>query len=311
MKKVFLIALSACLAFLATELVVRYLVGYPTYGIEKKVKIRDIGWSNIWKPHSKYWNVEGGNRVFRNNNVGLPGIDVKVGPDIRYVAVLGSSFVEARQVPPEKMATSFLNVEIEKMDNKLQVLNLGYGGHDPNDSFQRLAYFEQFFLIEKVILVIDSTFAIWLNKRRSKRKAHVSERFETDMTFLGRIRIYVANHFSVLSLIGKAVNRKIMDLVLKREYLDELRPLKRETFQELYKILDGFNKKYQNKFVCCSIVSDRKFTGEISKLREKYNFFHTNNVHSPSTRFDVNGHLNEKGHEMLGEFLHISLILKN
>ena len=83
----------------------RYGLGYPVYGLDKKVKIRDIGWSNIWKPYSEYWNVEGGNRKFSRNNIGLPGLNVKIADDSKYIYILGSSFVEALQIPPEMIAT--------------------------------------------------------------------------------------------------------------------------------------------------------------------------------------------------------------
>ena len=101
MKKIALVLLAFVTAFIITELIVRYVLSYPAYGVESSIMgIPYSGKELTYAPHSKYWNVEGGNNVFSRNNAGLNGIDIA---DIRTsgkIFLLGNSFIKASEVLP-------------------------------------------------------------------------------------------------------------------------------------------------------------------------------------------------------------------
>lgn len=89
MKKTFVIIIAFIAAIFINELIVRFAIGYPSFGLDKKVQgIRSPfvqgGWQNLYKPNSYYWNVEGGNIKERRNNYGLPGNDVIINDKKKY-----------------------------------------------------------------------------------------------------------------------------------------------------------------------------------------------------------------------------------
>ena len=90
MNRFITIIIAFIFAFILNELFVRFVIKYPNYGVEKKmIGIRaDDQVQNIFKPYSKYWNVEGGNRVFKRNNLGLPGTDVNISNSSKYILFL-------------------------------------------------------------------------------------------------------------------------------------------------------------------------------------------------------------------------------
>ncbi len=103
------------------------------------------GWSNIRYPYAKVFNVEGRNLAVLNN-FGLPGTDIRNLDNA--TVVLGSSFVEAFQLQASDISTSYLQRDLDQMEIKRNVVNLGSSGHDPYDSWFRLKYFEDFFALD-------------------------------------------------------------------------------------------------------------------------------------------------------------------
>src|ERR1039457_5321858 len=77
LKRVLVVCLAFAGALVLAELFVRYLVHYPLYGVSERVYgMRAPGISsNVFSPYSENWSVEGGNRVYRRNNLGLTGVD--------------------------------------------------------------------------------------------------------------------------------------------------------------------------------------------------------------------------------------------
>lgn len=64
MKKLFLILAAFISALIITEIIVQFIIQYPKYGVEKSILgVPYPGREFIYKPHSKYWNVEGGNKI--------------------------------------------------------------------------------------------------------------------------------------------------------------------------------------------------------------------------------------------------------
>ena len=100
--------MAAISATLLTELAVRYILGFPTYGVDKKLLgiKSSTSTSNIFYPHSKYYNVEDGYKVYKRNNLGLYGKDVSWNKNDTLIYVLGSSYLEAAPTPPDSMAVS-------------------------------------------------------------------------------------------------------------------------------------------------------------------------------------------------------------
>ena len=141
MKKALLLFLALFIGIITSESIVKLVIKYPKYGVENKVHYRNNGefYTNIWKPYSKYWSVEGGNHIFQRNNLGLQGLDVLNLVEKSMIVILGSSYIEANQVPPQKIASQIFS---DKIGDKFNVVNLGKSGHYPIDSWFRLKYFE-------------------------------------------------------------------------------------------------------------------------------------------------------------------------
>ncbi len=162
MKRASLLILAFILSALISEAVIAKLVRYPAYGVEYKVAYRSGGatWTNVRKPHSKLFNVEGKNLI-QVNNYGFPGSDIDRIEDP--TVILGSSYVEAFQYKPEEIASSLFSDKLKAIGVTESVLNLGCSGHDPYDSWFRLKYYESkhSFQPKDIILVINSDNESW------------------------------------------------------------------------------------------------------------------------------------------------------
>ena len=151
-----------------TEFVVARCIGYPSYGVEHKVAYRNGGmgpWTNIRKPFSKLYNVEGKTHTWVNN-FGLPGTDIESLDSL--VVVLGSSYVEAFRFKPVDIASSVFKTQLDSLGYKKHVMNMGCSGHDPHDSWFRLKYFEDKFNFrtEDVVLVLNSDNTEWFKRHK-------------------------------------------------------------------------------------------------------------------------------------------------
>jgi len=299
-KKFLLLILASIFAFFISELFVRFIIGYPKYGLEKKVKIRDISWSNIWKPYSKYWNVECGNRVFKRNNLGLPGVDVNISKDSKYIFILGSSFVEALQVPPEKMATSILQQKLNIKNSEYQVLNIAYSGDDPYDSFRRLEYFSNFYQPESIILVIDKTNAKWFKRHKKPLDFFFDNDFgRVKVGVKTKINLFFRNHSSFISIFAnglKSVQQKKGNENKKTKVI-----LEDHVPEEMYITLKKYKEKYQDSFFCLSIMDNKIVNQEMEQFCLKNNInFKYKALKTKDNMLHGTGHLNEKGNEELG-----------
>lgn len=308
-RRAALFVLACICAFLVTELVVRYGLGYPVYGLDKKVKIRDIGWSNIWKPYSKYWNVEGGNRTYSRNNLGLPGIDVLLNKDTRNVLVLGSSYVEANQIPKARIASSILQQKLQKLDPCYQVINLGYSGNNILDSFLRLRYFQAYVHPEKVILVIDPyNLNCNASEIRNALKLHDSNRFGKQKA--GR------KHEMLVAIRNTSATANLIVNGLKNIHEGDLSGMpqtdKKESsvFRENKAALEfalgrsiAINRK-QSKFelYCLSIHKDQKINEWLERICARFDIpFVHRQVLKKENLINGLGHMNQEGNEVLAD----------
>lgn len=167
MKRILLLGASLVLAFMITELIIAGGIGYPPYGVEYKVAYRDGGkqWTNVRKPYSKLYNVEGSTLTWVNN-LGLAGTDV--GALDSLIVVLGSSYVVAFQFKPSDIASSIYQAMLDSLGHQRNVINLGCSGHDPYDSWFRLKYYEDKFNVktDDVILVLNSDNRDWFQRHK-------------------------------------------------------------------------------------------------------------------------------------------------
>jgi hypothetical protein len=308
MKGVFRLSLAALCALAFVEIVIAKIVGFPTYGCEYKMQgIRGTNRSvTIYKPYSRYWIVEGGNRVFRRNNLGFTGNDVQVRRESKYIFVVGSSFIEACQVNPDRMAVSVFQSELNKNCPKYQVLNLGVSDHDPYDLYWRSSYFESKYYPSKIILVIDPTSQDWL--RRHPHPLRFDNGIKTpqkDRSKIVNCRINIVNSSSFMNLLKDAVAHLALEKA-KLTQSDSVGKVKMETSKsDLIAIVSSFYHKYGDRF---SVISLNHWQGEHSQLLkycEKNKITYTKaNILLPQYRIDGIGHFNEIGNKLLGEILY-------
>jgi len=313
MKKVSLFLLSFVLAFVTVEIFLQYVIGFPTYGVEKKligIKSPSSGAQNIFKPNSTFFTVEGGLKIYRRNNLGFGGLDVDTSKGKKFIAILGNSYLEAYQVPPENTAAGILQQKLWKSSSGLEVINLGVSGHDPLDLLYRVNYFSNTYKFEKVVLVITDSQADWL-KRQSKIAFDRNIQVLHNNSLLTGILLPLRNNSVLIDLLAKTINTKEEqgDAIAKKEnaskpetpVYDEVYDLKlKSVFKEYYKI-------FGERFVVVNIASLEKVSipdKALQYLKEngvKYKF---KPINLPENKISGKGHLNLKGNATLGEVLY-------
>jgi len=112
----------------------------------------------IYKPNISYFLLTG---CFENtvhiNNIGFHGPDVQAqkGKNVFRIEVLGSSYIEDRQVPIEGMFSTYLEQKLNAMPNRVytyEVVPLGVGG---NDTYLSTLYYDRYGSMLKPDLVIN------------------------------------------------------------------------------------------------------------------------------------------------------------
>jgi hypothetical protein len=318
MKKMSLILLAFCGALFVNELFVRYIIGYPSYGVEKRilgVRSSDNGTQNIYKAYSKYWSVEGGNNVFQRNNLGLYGKDVDISKlKEGCIFVLGSSFIEAMQIEPAKIATSIFFIKLLQSGNKHQVINLGHSGQDPYDNYLRCLFYEKIYNPDKIIIVLNDTYTQWLE--RHKDTLLFSERSnagEEVKTFNFRLQKFLRNNFYSCNLLAQYLknNNEEFDQNATVNYIKngQLNKTNRDEIpSKLFRCIYEFGRKYGKKFVCISIISNNTINKNLEKWcsDNSVNFYFNSNINIPKNQLNNSGHLNENGNKLLGEFIYES-----
>ncbi|MCX6164940.1 MAG: hypothetical protein NTU73_08815 [Ignavibacteriae bacterium] len=301
-KKTFIILLAFILAFSVLETVIGNIFGFPKYGVVKKMKgMRSSpGHQNIYKPYSEYWNAKGKFEIYKRNNLGLPGIDVDTSKNSRYICVLGSSFIENNYLNPKKMATSVFQKLIKKSTD-FNVLNLGYNGFDPYDCFRRLAFYEITYKPECIILVINAynsdSYKLFDNPFQID-----SNSFYTDNSFKTRLNLLLRNNFSFARLtLTMFQNRNDEQIVEPQEDIIDANTV---DLNDLFICLSEFNKKYGDKFICVSIINNDTVNCRIDEYCKNNNISnYYSNIMIPENQIYGDWHLNEKGNEVLGNYL--------
>lgn len=315
MKRLALAAPAFLLAFLLVELVVAELVGFPREGRDRLIgSLRGPHASNfLYRPRSRYWNVEGGNRAFARNNLGLPGVDVPVRPGGPCLFVLGSSTVQAAQLEPELIATSRLQRMLAGAGRHPAVLNLGDSGHDPYESWFRARYFERLFRPVRVVLVLDTSAIGYMNSRYREppayelpadfgrelpsggRLSRISRGLRARSAFVNLLAVFLMRSLSH----GQAAEADELDIVQKNRLLERLPDSLRECLRR-------FRDTYGRRFLALSIMDVPDHNRSLARFCavENIPFAYTDTVLVPGLRFHGRGHLTAAGNRALAEFMH-------
>jgi hypothetical protein len=318
MKKVLLVLLALPIAFLFTELLVSNILHYPKYGVDRKllgIRSSEGGVENIYFPHSKYWTVEGGNRVFQRNNLGLPGTDVVVSGSSRYVFVLGCSFVEAEQIPPDSMATSIFQRRLSRIDPQFQVVNLAHSAHDLYDSYRRSAYYEQTFPPKAVFLEIHDDGAQWLPRHPHPLTFTLPPDFgKPKSSFPTEVLIFLRNRSSLVNMITiayKYAEIREQDEVKGAESRRSTADDGREATlpMDFLTCLEEFHVKYKEKFCVISMIPDARENDALTYYCRSHGLkFLSKEILIPENQLSGGGHLNLAGNAALGDFLYESFV---
>lgn len=316
MKKIILILAAVVCSFVTTECIVRYIIRYPVYGIAARIEgIRksDGGVQRIHKPHSAYWTVEGGNRVFRRNNLGLTGIPVDTTVRKKYVFVLGSSFIEAFQFPPESIATSVYQGLLNRNQSEFSVLNLGASGHDPYDSYFYASYYERIFYPSYVVLVLTNISPDWPHRHRHPLDFSIGENFgKPVVTASAKVLDSFRNVSSFLTIVSGYISIKLGAGNIERGGMIQSGEVRDSVLfsisDDLLLCLNEFNKKFKERFILISILGSRDTNEDLKAfcLKEGIRYY-ASEILVPVNQINGNGHLNGKGNEYLGEFLYGSV----
>lgn len=307
----FLLSLAFVLAIMTIDLLLKYIIGYPVYGLDYKVHYRNGGgyWTNVWKPHSEYWNVEGGNVKFKRNNFGLPGIDINDDTNEK-IALLGSSFVEAYQLKPETIASSIFSSLLLVNGKDASVLNLGCSGHDPYDSYMRLEYFSPKFNPNTAILVLNNDNTHWFKRHPNPLSFVKSKDFGKVKTGnVYKIAVKIRNSSVLASVIInalKGVDKDEQEPDIQKQRVSI--PKTQVVTDELRITLRNFSNKC-NRFSLVSIVSDSNFNDSLASFCSSNQIpFISEQIINKTNLLHGSGHLNEKGNALLGELLYKSYL---
>ncbi|MBI5403536.1 MAG: hypothetical protein HY959_09045 [Ignavibacteriae bacterium] len=302
-KKLFTITVALITALFFSEILIGSMLGFPKYGVEVKMKgLRcSPGHQNIYKPYSKYWNSKGKFEIYKRNNLGLPGIDCDTGVNSKYVCILGSSFIENNYIKPEALSTSVMQNLLKDTDKNYNVLNLGYNGYDPYDSYRRIYYYEKKFKPETVILVINAYNSDSYRLTENPFELN-SDLFTIDNTFRTKINLLIRNNLSCARLMLTLVQGANAEQVVEPSV--EPPDANKVDLTDLEICLMQFDKKYKEKFICVSIMNNDTINMRIDSFCKLNNIkFEYSNLMIPENQIIGDWHLNENGNSKLGYFL--------
>jgi len=295
-----------------SEVTVRFVLGYPDYGIEKFIYgiSSSTKWQPQYRPYSRYLNNEvRGFNVFSRNNLGLPGTDIDLRG--RPVFILGSSFIEASQICPELIASSVCQRIIEDRIGEYSFYNLGRKAHDLYDSWFRYSYYKRIYPPDTIILILD------------QRNSFQRHKLPLDFTLpngFGKVDNRLITRCGNLALSSSA----FMALLYRgfREVLEQTRrtksnlamPIEQSEVENnsrvlmlsyLKQCLDMFATEAKDKIVVISIFDQANMNREIDAWCDSLGLFHVSSDHIqiPQLQLGNRGHFIIEGNAKLGEFM--------
>ncbi len=301
-RKYLLILLAFIIAFVAVEILIGYILGFPKYGVLCKLKgMRATpGHQNVYKPYSEYWNAKGKFEIYRRNNLGLPGADVNASESSKYVCVLGSSFIENMYIQPGLMSTTVLQSRLKSENNLLNVLNLGYNGYDPYDCLRRMVYYENTYKPGCVMLVINSYKSDSYKLIENPFDINPASMYK-DNSFKSNANIFLRNNSAFIRLVSLLFQEGEEQAVLPPSGAP---PEDEPYLTDIETCLNGFVKRYGNRFICVSIMGNKNVNQKLGQYCKDNNInFEYADIMTPDNQIEGDWHLNEKGNAALGDFL--------
>lgn len=308
MRKAVLIITAFIIAFGINELFVRYVIGYPTQGIDKQIRgIGDLSGSYyLSKPYSKYWNVEGGNITEYRNNYGLPGNDIIITDSTKKIILLGNSYLTATQVKKEKMASTIFQKELKKIDSNYYVINLAADGHDVYGLYLRMKYFENIFdKPYKVILVLTDDNVKLLKRNKDIKFENYEKDWKENKTLSFQTQKIIRNTFASVNLLRHLDRDKKEAIEIENKTKDGIASDRKSNnyYSQLDSVLLKFKENHGRKFIVLSISNDTELNEHLKQLLEINSiYFSTENIIKFENIFLA--HLNEKGNNDLGLFMY-------
>jgi len=218
---------------------------------------------------------------------------------------LGSSFIEAYQVAPEKMASAIFASHIQQTDPTLQVINLGCSGHDPYDDFFRAFWFVHQFQPEKVILVLEGGFDRWLKRQKHPLDFDASNAgINADNKLTTRIMLLARNHSALLNLFAQSLKSSGQEEGSETKK-DDKQSTEEILSEDLFHCLIQFRNTFGERFMLISTSEIAPFNRSLSDFcgRNQIVFKYNERIVVAENRFNGSGHLNEQGNKILGQFL--------
>jgi hypothetical protein len=312
MKKIIIILLGLVFAFIVSEIIVSKIVGYPkrTNSV-KYVFLPGVGGFENLKfkePYSKFWTVEGGNKVYAYNNLRVTGRDVYPDEKSSLIFVLGDSYVEAASVPADSTGVTVFQDELNKLDTNLKVLNVGYPNSDPYTLWFRTMFFEKTYKADYVILLLTHLDLLDQNMQRHPDTLNfaVPENFgeivpqsKSDKFFdIFRKRSAVFNLLST-SLSVAGAKKEINDGV-SNEYVKDLG----KSMKKLRDCLIRYKEKYGDKFIVVSLEVNDEKNKVMADVCDSLKIIYANKkLLTHENQWGKGSHLNYKGNKEFGKFL--------
>ncbi|MFH0865657.1 MAG: hypothetical protein V1904_05655 [Bacteroidota bacterium] len=302
-----IITISFVLALVSTEIILRFIIKYPTLGVEKKVKgLTDY----IYKPYSQYWDVESGNHLYRRNNIGVQGTDISL--NNKNIYVLGTSYVEARQIPPDKIATSVFQNKLQDSLTNFQVINLGGSGQDAYDAYFRITYYEKLYSPDYVILLLDGLYTNYFKRHKHPLDFRPEPGFGDEVGSLtSRALIFLRNNSVLINLIARSLKKSAdIDIVEEETNQNSIVQVDNKIPEELLQCIGEYHLKYKNKFICLSIIDNDTVNLSLESYCNGKNIFfeYNNEINIKCNKYNGKGHLTAEGNKLLGDFIYESFI---
>jgi len=310
--RIVLMLCAIIIAIIITELIVSKAIGYPHYtdGTRKFQIHTRLGAYNIlnWRPpYYKFWSVEGGNKVYTYNNIGLPGSDIDKTRS-RNIYVLGSSFIEAMSVSREETATAVFQNMLDSDSVKYNVINLGCSGHDPYVMWFRSQFFARYFTPDYVIVVLDPSSIGNLRRRwEDTLSFEIPPNLPVELP-LSPVRKYTAlprKYSAFINLVLHGFKSQVERLQINDLNADFPHDELSAAFNKMEQCIAMYAKQYNN-VLFVSIINSTTTNHILEELCTKYHVYFAadNSILQSGNRIDRYGHLSVRGNQLLGSYLY-------
>jgi hypothetical protein len=317
MKKTIIVILALSFAFALSEFIVSVIVGYPkrTASVKYVFLPGFKGFENLKfkEPYSKFWTVEGGNKVYRYNNLRVTGRDVYPDEKSTNIFVLGDSYVEAASVPSESTGVTVFQNELNKIDTNLKVLNLGYPNSDAYTLWYRTMFFEKSFKPDYVILLLTHLDLVDQNlqKHPDTLDFSVPENFGSVIPQSKGEKFF--DMFRKRSAVFNLISTSISVAGAKKENSDGINDVYvkdlDKSMKKLRACLQRYKDKFGDKFIVVSLEINDEKNKVMADVCESMKINYSNKkLLIPDNQWEKGQHLNVNGNKAFGEFLYETFI---